>query len=128
MRYLVLATDYDGTIATGGQAESAALAAMQRLRESGRRAILLSGRRVDDLLAVFPRLGMFDYVVAENGAVVYKPGTREQTLLGKPPPAEFVQRVKELTNDSIEAGKVVLSTWLPHHSAVLQAIQEMGLE
>jgi hydroxymethylpyrimidine pyrophosphatase-like HAD family hydrolase len=128
MRYLVLVTDYDGTIATGGQAEPAALAAIERLRASGRRAILVSGRRVDDLLAIFPHLRMFDYVVAENGAVVYKPETREQTLLGKPPPAALVERLKELTNDSIESGKVVVSTWLPHHSAVLQAIQGWGLE
>jgi hydroxymethylpyrimidine pyrophosphatase-like HAD family hydrolase len=128
MRYLVLVTDYDGTIATGGHVEPAALAAIERLRQSGRRAILLTGRRLDDLLTIFPRLRLFDYVVAENGALVYETRTGEQTLLGNPPPAEFVQRLKELTNDSIEAGKVIVSTWLPHHVAVLQAIQEMGLE
>jgi hypothetical protein len=49
MRYLVLVTDYDGTVATGGQAETVALQAIERLRMSGRRAILLTGRRVDDL-------------------------------------------------------------------------------
>jgi HAD superfamily hydrolase (TIGR01484 family) len=108
--------------------EPAALGAIERLRESGRRAILVSGRRLDDLLSVFPRLRLFDYVVAENGAVVYETRTGEQTLLGKPPTSEFVRRLKELTNHSIEAGKVIVSTWLPHHSAVLQAIQEMGLE
>ncbi|MGH7793779.1 MAG: HAD-IIB family hydrolase [Candidatus Binatia bacterium] len=128
MRYLVLVTDYDGTIATGGQAETAALQAIERLRMSGRRAILLTGRRVDDLLSVCPRLRLFDYVVAENGAVIYEPRTREQIPLGKPPPAEFVQRLGELTDNSIEVGKVVVGTWLPHHTAVLQAIQEMGLE
>ncbi|HSF25109.1 MAG TPA: HAD-IIB family hydrolase [Blastocatellia bacterium] len=128
MRYLVLVTDYDGTIATGGKADESALSAIERLRMSGRRAILLTGRRVDDLLAVCPRVRLFDYVVAENGAVLYEPRTREQTLLGKPPPAEFVQRLGELTNDSIDTGQVVVSTLLPHHAAVLQAIQEMGLE
>jgi hydroxymethylpyrimidine pyrophosphatase-like HAD family hydrolase len=51
MRYLVLVTDYDGTIATEGQAETAALQAIERLRMSGRRIILLTGRRIDDLLA-----------------------------------------------------------------------------
>jgi hydroxymethylpyrimidine pyrophosphatase-like HAD family hydrolase len=128
MRYLVLVTDYDGTIATGGQAETAALLAIERLRMSGRRAILVTGRRVDDLLTVCPGVRLFDYVVAENGAVVYDPRTREQTFLAKPPPAEFIQRLKELVVDPIEVGKVVVSTWLPHHAAVLQAIQEMGLE
>ena len=72
MRYLVLVSDYDGTIATGGQAETAALKAIERLRTSGRRVILLTGRRIDDLLSACPRLGVFDYVVAENGAVIYE--------------------------------------------------------
>ena len=35
-----------------------------------RRAILVTGRRVEDLLAVCPHVDLFDYVVAENGAVV----------------------------------------------------------
>ena len=35
MRYLVLVSDYDGTIATEGRAETAALKAIERLRTSG---------------------------------------------------------------------------------------------
>jgi hypothetical protein len=49
MRYLVLVTDYDGTIATNGKADETALSALERLRTSGRRAILLTGRQLDDL-------------------------------------------------------------------------------
>jgi hydroxymethylpyrimidine pyrophosphatase-like HAD family hydrolase len=128
MRYLVLVADYDGTIATRGKAETAALRAIERLRLSGRRAILVTGRQLDDLLAICPRIRLFDYVVAENGAVIYQPRTREQTLLGKLPPAEFVQRLRELSENSIEVGQVVVSTWIPHHSAVLQAVKEFGLE
>jgi hydroxymethylpyrimidine pyrophosphatase-like HAD family hydrolase len=128
MRYLALATDYDGTLATDGQADPAALSALERLRMSGRRSVLLSGRRLDDLLTVCPRLRLFDYVVAENGAVLYEPRTREQTCLGKLPSAEFLGRLRELTDNSITVGRVVVSTWLPHHVAVLQAIQETGLE
>jgi hydroxymethylpyrimidine pyrophosphatase-like HAD family hydrolase len=105
MRYLVLVSDYDGTVATEGRAETAALKAIERLRTSGRRVILLTGRRIDDLLAACPRLRLFDYVVAENGAVIYDPRTHEQTLLGRPPPARFVKRLKELTDNSLEVGK-----------------------
>jgi hydroxymethylpyrimidine pyrophosphatase-like HAD family hydrolase len=128
MRYMVLAIDYDGSIATDGQVDKAALSAIERLRMSGRRAILVTGRRVDDLLSVCPHLRLFDYIVAENGAVVYEPRTREQTLLAKPPPEEFVQRLKEMAVGPIDVGKVIVATWLPHHNAVLRAIQEMGLE
>jgi len=128
MRYLVLVSDYDGTIATGGQAETAALKAIERLRTSGRRVILLTGRRIDDLLSACPRLGLFDYVVAENGAVIYEPRTHEQTLLGRSPPARFVKRLQELTDNSLEVGKVVVSTSLSHRAAVLETIRQMGLE
>jgi hydroxymethylpyrimidine pyrophosphatase-like HAD family hydrolase len=128
MRYLVLATDYDGTLATDGQPDPTALSALERLRMSGRHAVLLTGRHVDDLLTVFPRARLFDYVVAENGAVLYEPRTREQTCFGKLPSAEFLQRLRKLTGNSIALGKVVVSTRLPHHIAVLQAIQETGQE
>jgi HAD superfamily hydrolase (TIGR01484 family) len=128
MRYLVLVTDYDGTIATAGKADESALLAIERLRTSGRRAILLTGRRLNDLLAVCPRVRLFNYVVAENGAVVYEPRTREQTLLGKPPATEFVTRLRELTDNSIDVGQVVVSSWVPHQAAILQVIQELGLE
>ncbi|MGH7929110.1 MAG: HAD hydrolase family protein, partial [Candidatus Binatia bacterium] len=128
MRYMVLAIDYDGSIAMDGRVDEAALSAIERLRISGRRAILVTGRRVDDLLAACPRLRVFDYIVAENGAVLYEPRTREQTLLAKPPPVKFVQRLKELAVTPVDVGNVIVSTWLPHHVAVLQAIQEMGLE
>lgn len=129
MRYLILATDYDGTIAeVGGRMSTEAISAVERLRASGRRAILVTGRRLEDLRKVCSRLDLFDYVVAENGALVYAPRTRKETLLGKPPPAEFVERLRNLGVEPIEEGRVIVSTWLPNHIAVLQAIQEMGLE
>jgi len=128
MRYLVLVTDYDGTLATDGVADESTLSALERLRMSGRRAILLTGRQLDDLLTVCPRLSLFDYVVAENGAVLYEPRTRQQTLLGPHPSARFLRRLRELAGNSIGVGKVIVDTRVPHHSAVLQAIQEMGLD
>ena len=128
MRYLALATDYDGTLATDGHASAEVIATIARLRESGRRAILVTGRRLEELFKVFPELNLFDYVVAENGAVVYAPGTKEVTLLGEPPPAEFLERLRSLSVNPIEVGQVMIATWLPNQNAVLQAIQETGLE
>jgi hydroxymethylpyrimidine pyrophosphatase-like HAD family hydrolase len=127
VRYLALVTDYDGVIATDGRASSAAVEAIQRLQMSGRRAILITGRRLEDLLETFPQLSMFDSVVAENGAVVYEPRTRKDAVLAKPPPPEFVERLKQLGVNPVEVGRVVVSTWMPHHTTVLRAIQEMGL-
>lgn len=128
MRYLALATDYDGVIARDGRASEAAISAIQRLRLSGRRAILITGRRLEDLLQSCDQLSLFDYIVAENGATVYDPRTRQETLLAEPPPLEFIERLKELGVDPLEVGRVIVATWLPHHISVLRAIQEMGLE
>lgn len=128
MRYLALATDYDGTIATDGKMADAAVTSIERLRMSGRRAILVTGRRLEDLLAILPHVHLFDYVVAENGAVVYEPRTRRETLLANPLPPEFIERLRALGVDPIDVGRVVVTTWMPHHNAVLQAIQETGLE
>jgi hydroxymethylpyrimidine pyrophosphatase-like HAD family hydrolase len=127
MRYLALVTDYDGTIAIDGKMADAAVTSIERLRMSGRRAILVTGRRLEDLLAILPHVHLFDYVVAENGAVVYEPRTRRETLLANPLPLEFIERLKAL-GIPLEVGRVVVATWMPHHNAVLQAIQETGLE
>jgi hydroxymethylpyrimidine pyrophosphatase-like HAD family hydrolase len=128
MRYLALVTDYDGTIAIDGKMADAAVTSIERLRLSGRRAVLVTGRRLEDLLVILPHVHLFDYLVAENGAVVYEPRTRRETLLANPPPPEFIERLRALGVGPIEVGRVVVATWLPHHIAVLQAIQETGLE
>ena len=58
MRYLALAMDYDGTLTTSGRRPSDDVAAaLERLRASGRRSILLTGRTFDELRADMRRLG-----------------------------------------------------------------------
>jgi HAD superfamily hydrolase (TIGR01484 family) len=128
MRYMALATDYDGTLATDGRISHEAASALERLRASGRRVILATGRTLEDLQAVCPRLDLFDYVVAENGGVLYDPRTKKETVLAARPPDTFIQRLKSLGVTPLQVGRVVVATWLPHHHAALQAIQESGLE
>ena len=128
MRYHALVADYDGVVAHHGVSSEDALEAIRRLRQSGRRAILITGRRLSHLQESCPDLSRFDCVVAENGAVVYEPRTREETLLAPPLPVEFIHRLREVGVDPLEVGKVIVLTWVPHHTSVLQVIQEMGLE
>jgi HAD superfamily hydrolase (TIGR01484 family) len=128
LRYLALATDYDGTLATDGQLSDEAMEAVKRLRASGRRVILVTGRRLVELLEVLPQIDLFDCVVAENGAVLYIPRTREETVLCRPLPSSFIERLQSLGVKPIEVGRAIVATWIPHHNAVLQAIQETGLE
>ena len=128
MRYFVLATDYDGTLARLGHAEDSVWAAIRRLRDSGRKPVLVTGRELEDLLAICPHLDLFDRVVAENGALVYHPGTKNVRTLAEPPPPDFAARLKALKVTPLSAGHVIVATVKPHETAVLKAINEMGLE
>jgi HAD superfamily hydrolase (TIGR01484 family) len=85
MRYLALACDYDGTLAAHGRVAPETVAVLERLRASGRQLLLVTGRELDDLLAVFPHIHLFDSVVAKNGAVLYSPASQQTTLLSVPP-------------------------------------------
>lgn len=50
MRYVALATDYDGTLAHHGVVDGPTLEALRRLKESGRRLVLVTGRELPELL------------------------------------------------------------------------------
>jgi HAD superfamily hydrolase (TIGR01484 family) len=127
MRYLVLATDYDGTLASQGQVSEDVVECLQRVRASGRKVMLVTGRHLPDLMTVFPKLDLFDRVVAENGALLYRPETREEKLLCEPPDERFVKMLKE-RGVPAAVGRGIVATWEPHQEAVLEAIRELGLE
>ncbi len=128
MRYHALACDYDGTIAHQGRVDDETIAALGRLRDTGRRLILVTGRELKDLLAICPHIELFDRVVAENGAVVYRPATREEKLLGEPPPEPFVRALRERGVSPVAVGRVIVATWKPHETTVLEVIRDLGLE
>ncbi|MGH9319734.1 MAG: HAD hydrolase family protein [Vicinamibacteria bacterium] len=128
MRYTALACDYDGTIASHGLVDEGTIAALQRLRNSGRRLILVTGRELNDLLNVFPDSDLFDRIVAENGALVYDSADRTEQLLGEPPPPELFLSLRERGVAPLSAGRVILATWTPHETTVLETIRDLGLE
>jgi hydroxymethylpyrimidine pyrophosphatase-like HAD family hydrolase len=128
MRYLALATDYDGTLAHHGAVSDATWAAVKRLRDSGRKALLVTGREPEDLQTVCPRLDLFDLVVAENGALLYRPATRELRPLAEPPPAAFVEELRHRGVSPVSVGHVIVATREPHQAAALAAIHDLGLE
>ncbi len=128
MRYLAVATDYDGTLASHGKVGESALSALERLRGSGRRLVLVSGRELEDLLSVFPQVELFDRVVAENGGVLYTPSTRQERALGEPPPVALVEELRRRDLEPLSVGRVIVSTWEPHETTVLEAIHALGLE
>jgi HAD superfamily hydrolase (TIGR01484 family) len=128
MRYLALATDYDGTLAHHGEVDKKTLEAVRRLAATGRKLILVTGRQVEDLRRVFPGVAIFDRVVAENGAVVYRPPDGGLRLLAPRPPDSFIEALKRRGVDPLFIGQVVVATVEPNEKLALEVIREHGLE
>lgn len=128
MRFHVLATDYDGTIAHHGRVDERTVASLKRLLASGRRLVLVTGRELPELLTVLPEIDLFEWVVAENGGLLYRPATREEIPLGEAPPPRFVEVLTARGVGPISVGRSIVATWEPHEKTVLETIRDLGLE
>ena len=127
MRFAALATDYDETLADHGRVLPGTEQALQRLRASGRKLLLVTGRDLDDLFQVFSRLDLFHAVVAENGALLYLPDRKQERPLAEPPPAAFAKALGK-AGVPLTTGRVIVATRVPHEAEVLREIQRQGLE
>ena len=127
MRWLALATDFDGTIAYDGVVDDATLAALKRVRESGRKLLLVTGRELDDLHRTFAHCAIFDRIVAENGALLHDPAKGASRLIAPPPPPALIERLSR-KGVPISVGGSIVATVVPHEQEVLAAIRDLGLE
>ncbi len=124
----VLAVDYDGTIAAHGRLEPATVRALGRVRESGRKLFLVTGRLLPDLRTVCPDVDViFDAIVAENGAVVHFPGRRDTRTIGSPPEPALVAALGAL-GVRFELGASIIATDEAFSERALTAIREAGVE
>ncbi|HWK66997.1 MAG TPA: HAD-IIB family hydrolase [Rhizobiaceae bacterium] len=128
MYFIALATDYDGTLASDGSVSITTLASLERLKKTGRKLILVTGRELPDLKRVFPEIGIFDKVVAENGALLYTPATENEKPIAPEPPADFVAALEAKGVTPLSVGRSIVATWEPHQTTVLETIKEYGLE
>jgi hydroxymethylpyrimidine pyrophosphatase-like HAD family hydrolase len=114
--------------ASHGLVSPEAIKALEQFKETGRRLILVTGRELEHVKEPFPRLEIFDRVVAENGAVIYDPLGKKEIAIGAAPPAGFVKRLRELNVTPLSVGRSIVATWEPNQTVVLEAIRELGLE
>jgi hydroxymethylpyrimidine pyrophosphatase-like HAD family hydrolase len=128
MRYACLTCDFDGTIARDGTVSPNTLEALTKVRRSGRKLVLATGRELDDLFRVFPDAGLFDRIVGENGAVLYRTASKERIRLAEPPPPRFAEELRSRGIHPLSIGECVVSTWHPHEKAVLETIRDLNLE
>src|SRR5581483_5908881 len=124
----VLAVDYDGTIAAEGRLAAPTAAALARVRESGRRIVLVTGRRLPDLRRVCPDVDrLFEAVVAENGALLYLPAGREVRTLGDAPEPALVEALRR-RGVEFELGRSIIASHERWAEAALGAVRDAGVE
>ena len=128
MKFFALACDFDGTLAERGAIASETAEMLERFAGSGRKLILVTGRELEDLKRVCPQLNFFSWVVAENGALIYCPRTKEERLLAKAPPEEFFHALQDKGVEPLTRGRVIVATLRPHDRLVLETISRLGLE
>nr|WP_055038733.1 HAD hydrolase family protein [Blastochloris viridis] len=128
MDLIAFATDYDGTLAHDGRVDSATVAALERLKASGRWLAMVTGRNLGDLLEVFDRANLFDVIVAENGALLYFPATGEERPIAPPPPPQLVEALRARGVAPLVVGRGIIATREPHETTVLACIRNLGLD
>lgn len=121
-----LAFDFDGTLASEDKIGRGAREALERARRAGLRLILVTGRTFFELTRVCDCLELFDAVVAENGAVLYYPGSAMLSEDGPAPPDGLL---RELDRRGVAylLGRVILSVTRGEEAAVHAALTAAGV-
>ena len=123
--FQAIAVDYDGTLTDADRPEPELLAAIREQRERGVVVVLVTGRILSELRAVFPEVDEeFDAIVAENGAVLAD-ADGVQDLVSEVDPA----LARELTHRdiSVRQGRVLLACAGAHAGVVVEEIVRLGL-
>ena len=128
MLFVALAVDFDGTLAHNGRVDDVGIAALEKVKRSGRKVLLVTGRELAELQQTFSRIEIFDLVVAENGALLFDPAQNKEELLSPPPVDRLVKHLRDRNVAPLSVGRSIVATWEPYETIVLEAIRDLGLE
>ncbi len=126
MKPRVLALDFDGTIAVNDTIDVDVAAAIQEARNAGLVVVLVTGRSLRSLDALFSGPPPFDAVVAENGAVLRLPNLPSPVMLSLEPDPRFLA---ELRSRGIlhQHGQCVVDAAADVAPQVVDIIRSLGL-
>ena len=123
--FRAVAIDYDGTLADG-QVKPETLAVLAEARARQIRVILVTGRIMSELQAVFPgALDHVDAVVAENGAVL---ATRAGVRLLAAPVGRAVSAGLDARGVAHRSGQVLVACAASSEPTASEVIRELGLD
>ena len=124
--YKAVALDFDGTLTDSAGVSGAVIDALRRARSRGVLLLLVTGRILDELEQVFPAChGLFDAIVAENGAVLSSAG--HARLLVSPVSSALYDRLCARGVDA-RRGRVLIACHAADNRAVLDETRALGLE
>jgi len=124
--FKALACDYDGTLASEDRIGPAVRQALGRARKAGLRVILVTRRTFFELTRVCDCLELFDVVIAENGAVLYYPGSAMIRDQGPPVPGRLLAEL-DRRGISYQVGRVIVGTARGDEGAVTEALAAAGV-
>jgi hydroxymethylpyrimidine pyrophosphatase-like HAD family hydrolase len=125
-KFLVLALDFDGTIAQNDVLDGAVREAIAKLRSQGIVVAIVTGRILEDLRRVCGDLHFVDAVIAENGAVIEFPASGCRTTLAPRPPAAFLTELKKVGIPHA-VGQSVVEADASEACAMLAVLQRLEL-
>ena len=89
---------------------------------------MVTVRELPELQQVCPILDRFEWVVAENGALLHKPSTGATRLLCEPASPALVESLRRFNLSWFSVGQAVIATIEPNEIVVLEEIKRLGLE
>lgn len=124
MYRLVMAFDFDGTLAVNGDVSIELETALEQCRARGYVLFLVTGRRFETV-----KLGslgdLFDGIVWENGAVLTHTASGEIYLPFGQLDARLLQAIEE-SGIPFERGLAIAATWTPHDQTLWRVLSSHG--
>lgn len=124
MYRLVMAFDFDGTLAVNGDVPPELETALEQCRATGHVLFLVTGRRFETV-----KLGglreLFAGIVWENGAVLSHTATGETYLPFGQLDARLLKAIEE-SGIPFERGLAIAATWTPHDQTLWRILSSHG--
>lgn len=126
MKFLAVALDYDGTIATNDTLDPQVRIAIAEIRAQNIIVLIVTGRILSELQRVAGDLNFVDAVVAENGATIYFPETGYSRMLGDPAPQNLVQAIR-LEGTACTVGECIVEADANEGTRILATLRRLEL-
>ena len=89
---------------------------------------MVTGRELPDLQSVCNVLDQFEWIVVENGALLFRPADGYTQLLCEPASAELAQKLAEAGAQPLSVGRAIIATREPYEKLAVELIRDLGLE